>query len=192
MSTASWRDERKLWSVLSGIVRRVRVSLTRASGLWQLRGYQDPDGNEETFEDVAAFQGVGYAARPKAGASVEAIVVGVGAKAHNAVIVATRDRTTKVDLEEDETAIFTSVAKVKITKDGDIELTAKAGREVRITDGSGTPKALVTKDDFLQHTHATAGTGTPSAPGTLGTLGVTLYGDGLGQASCGTAVLKAE
>ena len=147
-----------------GIVRRLAVGVTSASNFWQLVGFDGAYGESETLDEVEAFQGVGFVARPKPGSSAEAVVVCVGGESGHPVIVATRDKATEIQVEADETAIYNSTgAVVRITKDGDIVVRCKAGRTVSIDDGSGAVP-LATKADvdalrttFNLHTHASHG-----------------------------------
>src|SRR5688500_112943 len=89
---------------LAGLARRLTVKLSGA--LWQLLGFKGAYDEEETFPDVEVFQNVGFRSRPKAGSRAEVIVLNLGGEPGNAVVVATRDRSIEVELEEDETAIF--------------------------------------------------------------------------------------
>lgn len=170
------------------LIRRMAITASNG-GLWQLMG-----PNDEVMADVEVFQGVGFASRPEADSdSAEAIVVKVGGKLNHPVIVATRDEDVRVDVAEDETAIFNSVSIVHVRANGEIEATSIGG----------TPVALATKADidaleeFLKdqfdsvsgvgHVHAT-----PSGPTTTMTAG---SGSGTGfsvPSASGTTKMKAE
>ncbi len=101
-----------------GIVRRLAAKLTGA--LWQLAGYEDADGNQETFDRVEVFHNVGFGARPRAGFG-EAIVVNVGGASNHPVVICSRDHSITVSIEEDETVIYNSTgACVRITKTGNV------------------------------------------------------------------------
>ena len=101
-------------------------------GLWGLSGYPG-----ETDPDVELFPGVGFFSRPREGAeNVEVIVLKLAE--NHPVIVATRDEDTRVELDHDETAIFTSQSIVKIKQDGTIEIGSIGG----------TFKSLATLDDL--------------------------------------------
>lgn len=118
-----FRDRGRDAPFLRGMIRRLVVKLTQATGLWQLLGFEDADGNEELLNDVETFPGIGFSSRPKAGSRAEVVVVRIGGESGHPVIVATRDRSIEISLEEDETAIFNSTGTVvKITKDGIVEL----------------------------------------------------------------------
>lgn len=147
---------------LGGMIRRLVVGKADAKGFWQLFGYEDAEGNVETFPSVEAFQHVGFKSRPKKGAEV--ILVQIGGESGNPITIASRDRSIEFDLAEDETAVFNGVSRVHLKADGTIELVAKAGQEVKITDGSGTPKFLVTKDAYEVHTHPDPSSGSTGVP----------------------------
>jgi len=121
---------------IGNLCRRVVLALTDG-GLWQADGYE----GEARADGVEAFQGIGYASRPSATAvtdgDAEAILLHVGGKSGHPVIVATRDESIRVELDEDETAIFNSQAIVKIKSDGTIEASSIGG----------SPVALATKAD---------------------------------------------
>jgi phage gp45-like len=99
-----------------GMIRRVTLGL--AGALWDLAGYDDDE--PETFAGVERFQHVGFSSRPRGGAEV--IVVHVGGESGHPVAIASRDASLDVDLAEDETAIWTGNAVIKINKDGVIEI----------------------------------------------------------------------
>lgn len=149
------------------MVRRMTVSLAEGT-LWNLDGYQgETDGN------VEQFPGIGFYARPVAGAvNVEAIVVRLGED--HPVIVATRDEDTRVELDTDETAIFTSSSVVKIKQDGTIEIGSRGGTFQPLA----TKADLQTvRDELNGHAHtylpgtgsATLTTGNPSVTAPTGT-----------------------
>jgi len=130
-------------------IRRMAV-LASVDGAWQLLG-----PNEERSADVEVFHNIGFASRPESGSeTAEVILVHVHGASGHPVVVASRDEATRVDLDEDETAIFTAGAIVKIKADDTIEIGTRGG----------TFSALVTQADFVNHTHLTAGTGAPVAP----------------------------
>jgi phage gp45-like len=135
-------------AIVRGLARRLVVSLSAAAGRWNFRGYKD-GALEESFAGVEVFQGIGFISRPAAGGRPEAIVLQLGGGTGHPVAVATRDRRLTLAIDEDETAILNSTgALVRITKDGDIVVTAAAGRTVSIDDGSGAaalaPQAEIT------------------------------------------------
>lgn len=150
-------DARKI----AGMVRRVAITLTRRV-LWQILGHKLLDEKPET-RDAEPFTGVGFYSRPSASGKPEAVVVFAGG-AGNPLIVATRDEKTRAalfkvagELAENETAIFNSQSLIVIKADGTVEIRSAAG----------VAKKLVTFDEFMNHTHLTAGTGAPVAPTAL-------------------------
>lgn len=158
---------------LRAMVRRVVVGATEGIGiLWQGLGYRVPGSPPEAYNNVELFQGIGFHARPAEGSQAEAIILHVGAEHEHPVMIATRDASAQVAIEPDETVVFTRKATIKITKDGDILITAKAGRTISADDGSGAV-SLATKADLdalasyvHEHTHlgVTTGAGTSGAP----------------------------
>lgn len=146
---------------VAGMIRRMAIQTT-ARALWQLVGYRNPDGTNETMP-VEQFGGIGFYARPPASGKPEAIVVMVGGPTSPA-IVATRDEATRAamvgNLESDETAVYSSKAVVLIKADGTVEIRSKTGVAV----------PLATKADVealrawaAAHTHAVNLTPTPLA-----------------------------
>lgn len=170
-------------TMLQGMIRRLVTSVTDGA-LWQVLGYTNFDGKRESY-GAELFQHVGFASRP-AGAA-EVVVVNVGGAAEHPIIVATRDRSTAVALEADETAIYTSTGIVKVTKDGDVIVRAKAGRTVSVDDGSGAAE-LATKADLDALAHYVDHVLTlPVSGGTAGpTAGTTA------PAAAGTSVLRGK
>jgi phage gp45-like len=122
---------RQLEQMLRAAIRRVHV-LGTGGGRWQVGGYE---GEREA--DVPVFGGIGFHSRPADGGNAEAILLKVGAAGGHSVIVATRDEGTRLELEADETAIFTSTSKVLVKADGTIEIGTI----------DGTAVALATKAD---------------------------------------------
>lgn len=184
------------------LARRVAIRATEG-GLWALRGFETPDGEEDS-DKVELFGGIGVYFRPAASDRAEAIVINVGGDPDHPAIVATRDEDARKAfeanagaLEPGEMAIANAAgsAYVRITADGDIVIEAKGGAEVLVRSKSGTPVALATKADvdaiktaFDAHTHILAisaasgsgGTGTAAPPATPA------------PAPSGTSVLKGE
>jgi hypothetical protein len=123
MNARTVRDQRKRQTpehlTVRDMVRRVTVKLTGA--LWNLFGYEDPDGNQEPFDDVEVFGNVGFSSRPRGGGNAEVILLHVGGQSDHPVVVATRDRSIEIEIEEDETIIFNSTgACVRVTAAGDV------------------------------------------------------------------------
>lgn len=162
---------------LAGMLRRYAITLTTRA-LWQLTGHRlpfDPSGTKETH-DAEVFGGIGFYARPPASGKPEAIAVFLGDGVGRPIVVAVRDETTRQaiagGLDEGETAVFTDKAIVVI----------KASGAVEIRSAGGTAHALVTQEQFLNHTHLTAGAGAPTPPTAINPV----------PALTGTTVLKAE
>ena len=157
------------------MLRRMSVGHS-ANGLWQLLGYVDGE-YEDTEDDTPVFEGIGIAARPAVDSSgAEVIVAKVGGKSGHAVVIATRDESIRIEIDEDEIAIFNSVSQVRIRANGEIEAGSRGG----------TFEALATKaelktvrDELHRHEHAyipglgsvtTPTTGGPSVTSPTGTL----------------------
>lgn len=156
------RDLReRLWQAArQSLIRRFRVAAS-AGVQWLLEGHEDLDGNLER-DEVEVFSGVGFYSRPAAGHRTEAIVALVGGEPGHPVIVATRDQDgVKAigDLAEDETAIFTSQAIVKIGADGSVEIRSLGGAAAALATKADLDALITT---FNGHTHVYApGPGTP-------------------------------
>lgn len=148
---------------LRNAIRRFAVAATSAV-LWALEGFEDADGNVER-QDAEVFSGVGFYARPPATARAEVVVAKVGGESGHPAIIATRDQDTLAAVQalggsvgEGETIMFNSGAWVRLNADG----------TVYIGTPGGVVRQLVTKEDFENHGHATAGgTGTPSGPAVI-------------------------
>lgn len=106
------------------LLRKMSVR-TSVGGLWGLLGYDD-----ELDDGVPLFPGIGFFSRPSASSDAEVVVVKIGGSHDHPVIVATRDEDTRVELDEDETAIFNSTSIVKIKADGTIEIGSRGGTAV--------------------------------------------------------------
>lgn len=115
---------------IANAARRVVVTLS-TGGLWQVAGFDRGDGEDgEPPFQAPVFQGIGFASRPSGDTEAEAILVRLGEEAY--AVVGLRDEDIRISLEQGETAIFNKAgAVVKLTKDGDIELTPAAGRQVK-------------------------------------------------------------
>jgi len=116
--------------MIANAARRVAVTLS-SGGLWQVAGFDrgDGDDSEPPFK-VPAFQGIGFASRPSGDTEAEAILVRLGEE--HFAIVGLRDEDIRINLEAGETAIFNKAgASVKLTKDGHIDLSPAAGRQIR-------------------------------------------------------------
>lgn len=178
----------------AGLVRRMVATVTRKVASWQVKGHTLLDGMPEV-RDPESFQGVGFASRPREGASAETIVVFPGASAEQPIIVAARElgafKAAFPDgIEADSTAIYTSGAWIVIKANGSIEIRAKAGGTVSIGAG-GIPAELATKADLAQLKAAIAGAAVVAGDG--GAAFKVNIGTALGLAwPHGTTVLKAE
>ncbi len=159
------------WIRVAGMVRRMAITLT-SKVLWQLAGFQMPDGSREVF-NAEAFTGIGFFARPPSSGSPETIVVSVG-DASAPMIIAVRDEKTRAAImgaiDVGETAIYTDKAVVYLKSDGTIEARS----------AGGVAAALATKADvtalanFVQGLMV-GGTGSaPIPPGTVPTPAGTL------------------
>lgn len=122
---------------LAGMVRRWVITLTNEV-LWQLTGFELPDGNGGTFKEVRqaeVFSGIGFFSRPPRDGSPEAITAAIHGDANALAIVGTRDEATRAkvagDLAEDETATFNSQSILAHRANGTIE--------ARSADGSAGP-----------------------------------------------------
>lgn len=108
-------------------IRRMLLGVT-SRVFWQLVGYKSHETKQPTT-DAENFSGIGFYARPRSSDRAEAILASV-ADARHSVIVATRNedvRKVMADLDEDETAIFTSSAIVIINADGTVEVRSQLG-----------------------------------------------------------------
>lgn len=173
------REGREWWRLLRGMIRRVAVTLT-SSVRWQVLGQRGGQGGDETW-DVEPFTGIGFYSRPPSSGNPEAVVVAFGG-AKSTAIVATRDEATRKtgagDLDEDETCVFNSQARVIVKKDGTVE--------IRLHGGSA--KQLVTMDDYnalKDWIHNTMIIATPSGNSTPGTTAAP-------PDATGTSVLKGQ
>lgn len=152
------------WIRVAGMVRRMAISLT-SKVLWQLVGFQLPDGSKETI-NAEPFTGIGFYARPPISGKPEAIVMSLG-DASAPVIVAARDEKTRAaivgSLQVGETATYTDKAIVYLKSDGTIEARS----------ASGTAAPLATKADltalanFVQGLLVGGSGSAPIPPGTV-------------------------
>jgi phage gp45-like len=167
-TTSDWRDETSSDRRSSlGMVRRMAIKLTSGT-FWQALGHLLLDSTTPETRDVEVFSGIGFYARPKAGANVEAMVV-FPAGASNPVVIATRDedaRKAVANLDQDSTAMFNRSTIIVCKPDGTVEIKLPGG----------TPQPLPTLAEFNGHTHPAPG-GATSPPTTPAT---------------GTTVLKAQ
>lgn len=177
MSRRTVRDFRKRVSrgvlELANLARRVVFSAT-SGGRWAVQGYETEDGIEGDDDDpVDLFPGIGIYAKPASGDNAEGVMLHVGGRADHPTIVATRNEDARRryvaefgDLSPGEFAIFNSAgtARVIITAGGEIQIEAKANEEILVRSPGGMTDQLVTKTDFLNHTHVTAPSGPTTPP----------------------------
>lgn len=168
---------RQLEQMLRAAIRRVHVLGTGGGAGWQVGGYE---GEREA--DVPVFGGVGFHSRPADGGNAEAILLKVGAAGGHSVIVATRDEGTRIELEADETAIYTSTSKVLIKADGTIEIGTIDGTPVPLAKLSDLEGLI----DAIANAVPAAGDGGAALQISIGTL---LSGAGI---PVGTTKLKGE
>jgi len=152
------------WIRVAGMIRRMAITLT-SKVLWQLAGFQLPDGSREV-SNAEAFTGIGFFARPPSSGSPEAIVVSVG-DASAPMIIAVRDEKTRAAivgaLKVGETAMYNDKAMVYLKDDGTIEARSSGGAAA----------ALATKGDVTALANFVQGLlvgGTGSAPIPPGTV----------------------
>lgn len=173
-----------------GMIRRMPVRLT-AGVFWRVEGHRLLDGRTKEARDAEVFSGVGFYARPAAGAKAEAIVAFLGDDGQNPVVVATRDEAARkaiAQLEQNSTAMFNAGANATI-------VLIKPDGTVEIRRGNGVAAKLPTLADYNAlrtfvnaqfsgpgHTHATP-SGTTTATTPVGTPP---------GAPAGTVVLKAQ
>jgi phage gp45-like len=150
------------------LIRRMIVTRSE-KGLWALDGFDD-----EHEDGLEPFPGIGFYSRPAATGEPEALVVKVGGGSTHAVIVATRDEKVRQaiaaakDLAVDETIVFNSTgALIHFKADGSVEVQPAAGQVVNVRRAGASIDQLVTKNDFINHMHATAPVGAVSPPSPL-------------------------
>lgn len=161
---------------LLGTLRRMAITVTSRS-FWQVIGVLLLDGKRETV-DAEVFSGIGFYARPAPGANTEAIIGNVGG-AQNPAILATRDEDTRkrvAVLDQDETAMYNTLAITKCTKTGHIEARSPGGTATRLPTFADFEAF---RASFNTHTHTETGTVT----------GAPLIS---AAAPTGTTVFKAE
>lgn len=146
---------------LATMIRRLAVAAS-PGGLWQVVA----GGDESPLTDVPLFQGVGISARPSADSGgAEAIVVKVGGDQRHPVIVATRDESVRLDVEEDETAIYNSGSVVLIKADGTVEVRSRGGSAQALATKADVDALQTAVDAHIHTTTATVGAG--ATPGVI-------------------------
>lgn len=164
-----------------GAIRRMSITLTSAP-FWRVVGHLLLDGVSKEGLDAEAFLGIGFYARPAAGAiNAEAIVVFPGG-ASNPIIVGCRDedaRKKHAELAQNETAMFNRGAIVVI----------KASNTVEIRTAAGVAIPLATKADIDALASFVSSMHLPVVGGGGGTAGPPT---GSVPSAAGTSVLKAQ
>lgn len=119
---------------------------------------------DETIDGAEHHQPYGLSSVPLDGA--EAVVVFPNGDRSHPLVVAVSDRRYRpTGSEPGEVTVYNNTgAKITMTKDGDIEVQPATGRKVLVRSEGGDSEPLVTLSEFLNHTHLTAGTGSPSPP----------------------------
>lgn len=182
-----------LWNRLRNLVRRAAV-VTTSDVAWVLSGFEDGEGNLEKTE-AEVFSGIGFYARPAAGARAEGIICLVGAESVTPAVVALRDEGTRQEIESavggvgpGDTIVWSSGAVAVFRADGRVEIRSKNGVAVPLATKADID-ALAFKVDSLRllfnaHFHSggtiSGNTGIPNAtdlvptPSAVGTLKVTV------------------
>lgn len=132
-TSKDWRDLTSAQArELAGKIRRMAVSVTNVlagagtttASFWQVVGHLLLDNTTKETADAEVFSGVGFYARPPAGANAEAIVAFPGGPA-NPAIVASRDEATRKKVAgacgQDETFVFNSQVAIRFTASGLIQ-----------------------------------------------------------------------
>lgn len=117
-----------------GMIRRVAISLTTGA-TWQVIGHLLLDGVTRETRPAEVFSGIGFFGRPPAGANAEGVLAFVGGAA-NPQLIATRDEDTRkkvANIDQNETAMFNSLAIATAKKDGTFEVRAAATPTVQPT-----------------------------------------------------------
>lgn len=162
-----WRDLTSTQArELAGKVRRMAVSVTNivkdavttSFSFWQVVGHLLQDNTTQETADAEVFSGVGFYARPPAGANAEAIVAFPGGPS-NPVVVASRDEATRKKAAgqalQDETFVYNSQVVIRMNSAGLIQC---------YLIGGPTPVKLALASDvdavgnkYNAHTHAVVG-----------------------------------
>lgn len=151
---------------IAGAIRRMELRVTDGAS-WQVVGHLLLDGKTRETAEADAFIGIGFYARPPAGANAEAIVAFVGGR-QNPVIVGTRDEDTRrevaKDFPQDTTAMFNSQAMVTVDSDGKIRARLVGGAAVELAKASelNNLRAFVMQQfsGTPGHTHGVSGAAT--------------------------------
>lgn len=147
---------------IANLAGRATVQLVDDAGKMQRLQIGDiPGGPYDGCEHVQPF---GFSSVPLTGADTAVVIFPGGDRAHPLVVAVGDRRYRPTGGEPGTVTVYNHTgAKLVLTPDGDIIATPAPGREVLINDG-GSMDRLVKRSEFLEHGHATAGTGAPSAP----------------------------
>lgn len=173
-------DLRRLAQRIANMVVRGVITLVsdgKKQQLVQVDGFEGgPADNAEHFHPY------GFSSVPLTGA--EAVVVFPNGDRGHPLVVAVSDRRHRpTGGEPGEVTVYNHTgAKVKLTKDGDIELTPAPGREVKV---GGTPVALATKADVTALANFVQGL-------FVGGTGSAVIPPGTVPQPAGTSVIKGE
>ena len=153
---------------VGNMARRVTIASSKG-GAWGFEGYSIPDlrgGSSATteganYDDTELFAGIGIIARPTDADNAEAVILQVGAEAEHPTIIAVRNEAARAryeaefgELEKGAVAVFNSagMARALITADGDVHVTAAAGKKIYLSHGGSTERVAL-KSDVDGHTH---------------------------------------
>ncbi len=123
-TTKDWRDLTSTQArALAGLVRHVAVTLT-SGDFWQTIGHLLLDSATQETAFAPPFSGIGFYARPPAGANVEAIQAHPGGPG-NPVLIAMREEATRKKVAgfalQDETFVYNSQVAIRLTSGGQIQ-----------------------------------------------------------------------
>jgi phage gp45-like len=190
-TSKDWRDFTSTqMRQLAGVIRRMAVTVTNIfkdgatpASFWQVVGHILLDNTTQETADAEVFSGVGFYARPPAGANAEAIIAFPGGPS-NPCVVASRDEATRKAVAgaaaQDETFVFNSKVALRFTASGLIQAYLVGGPvPVKLALASD-HDALVTAYNAHKHLGVTAG---------AAVSGIPQPGD-LGVAAVGSSVLR--
>lgn len=133
-TTKEWRELTSTHArELAGKVRRMAIGMTNVlagvgtttASFWQVVGHLLLDNTTQETADAEAFSGIGFYARPPAGANAEAIVAFPGGPS-SPVVVASRDEATRKAVAgaalQDETFVFNSKVAIRCTASGLVQV----------------------------------------------------------------------
>lgn len=167
-TSKDWRDLTSAQArEIAGKLRRMAVRVT-STRFWQVVGHLLLDNTTQETADAEVFSGVGFYARPPAGANAEAIVAFPGGPS-NPVIVACHDEATRKKVAgacgQDETFVFNSQVALRFTASGQIHAYLVGGPvPVRLALQSDVDGAITAHNG---HTHTDPQGGTTGPPNTV-------------------------